>query len=173
MKNKLFILLLIPVLVLTLTACTKKEGNTTNEKKLELVDSNYGTTTFIIDDTYTEIEESKGGASTELEFENETLDLDYDMYYTTMRKASYNTSKETRSKQKYYKEYKFGNYEGYAYGEYTSSMNLNIILSEDGEDYTVLFVSIDRHDSNEKKIVSDIIAEKETQSFLNSIKYEK
>ena len=165
--KKYLILLLIPLLVLV-TACTKNEG-----KQLKLVDSKFGTTTFTIDDTYTDVEEEKDGASTEISFENESLDLEYEMYYNRIRKATYKSSKETRSKQKYYKEYTFGDYKGYAYGEYESGLYMNIILAEDEEDYIILFVSLDRNDNDIEKVVAEIVEEKPTQDFFKSMKFKK
>ena len=176
MKNKLLLLLLIPVLVLTLTACTSKEKPTSSKEKIiELKDLDYGTTTFTCDkeSNYSEVKEETGGASVAIEFNNTDQDLEYEMYYNRMRKATFDKSKETRSAQKYYKEYEFGKYNAYAYGEYTSGLYLNIVLEEDENDVIVLFVSIDRIDSNQEVVVADVVADKEVQKFFSSMKYEK
>lgn len=181
MKKKYLLLLLIPALLLVITGCGKEEKNEKKEsqtKTIELADSKLGfKTTFTVDKNanYTDIEVDKeSGASAELEFKNDDLDLEFEMYYNTMRTATYNDSKETRSAQKYYKEYKFGKYEAYAYGEYGSGLYLNILLDvEDNDMADVLFVSIDREDSNEDIIVADVVADKEVQKLFNSMKFEK
>ena len=120
-------------------------------------------------ENYSEVKTNEGGASKEIEFKNEDKDVEFQMYYTKMSKTSYDRSKETRSKQKYYKEYKYGKYETYAYGEYSSGLYLNILLGVDStETAKILFVSIDRIDTNENVVVADVV-DKELKDFFNSI----
>ena len=91
------------------------------------------------------------------------------MYYTQMSKTSYDKSKEIRTNQKYYKEYKYGKYDAYAYGDYSSGIYLNILLGVDSTDTAkILFVSIDRLDTNEDIIVAKLL-DKELKTFFNSI----
>ena len=180
MKRKLLLLLLIPVLLLGITACGSKSDDKQKDTKKEIVlqDTNLGfktTFTYKEGEGYSDVEVDKDtGASTQIEFDNEKLDLDFQMYYNTMRISSYRTSQNNRSGQKYYKEYKFNNYEAYAYSEYDSKVYLNILLKVEEDDTAdVLFISIDRIDDNKDIIVADVVAGKKVQKLLNTIKFEQ
>ena len=169
MKKKLLLILLLPILLLGLTGCGEKKDN---RKSIYLTDLTFGySTEFKYDpkENFSEVKTEEGGLSKEFTFENKDLDVEFQMYYTKMSKTSYDRSKETRSKQKYYKEYKFGEYEAYAYGEYSSGLYLNILIGVDGyKDAHILFVSIDRLDTNEDVVVANVV-DKELKDFFNSI----
>lgn len=175
MKKKVILfLLLLPALLLTLTGCTKEKEPVKKEemKKISLSDSTFGyKTVFKYDkkEKYSEVKEETGGASTEISFENEDLDVEFQMYYTKMSKTSYDKTQEIRSAQKYYKEYTFGKYKAYAYGESSSGINLNILLDVDStETAKLIFVAIDRLDTNEDVVVADVL-DKDLKAFFNSI----
>lgn len=172
MKKKLLLILLLPVFILLLTGCGKKESTT---KTIPLIDSVFGyATTFNYDvsENYSGVTKKEGGASKEIEFKNEDLDVSFQMYYTRMSKTSYDRSKEVRSAQKYYKEYKFGKYDAYAYGEYADGIYLNILIDVDStETAKILFVSIDRLDTNDSVVVADVL-DKDLKKFFNTIKVE-
>ena len=169
MKKKLLLILLLPVFILLLTGCNEKKDT---RKSITLTDPVFGYETvfkYNVDENYSEVKTNEGGASKEISFENPDLDVEFQMYYTKMNKNSYDKTRETRSNQKYYKEYKFSNYEAYAYGEYSSGIYLNILLGVDSTDTAkVLFVSIDRLDTDESKIVFDIL-DADLSEFFNSI----
>lgn len=171
MKKKFLIILLVPALLLVLTGCSN------NKKTIELEDTKLGLkTTFTYDEkeNYTDIEYDDAGASKELEFENKNLDAEFQMYYVNMSDTSYKLSQSTRKAQKYYKEYTFNGYKGYAYSEYPDNIKLNILLKEnDNKMYDVLFVSIDRIDNDNKVIMLDVLNKDEVQKFFNSMKFEK
>lgn len=179
MKKVILLLLLIPVLLAT-TACGETHEGNVKDKKLtktiELSDKKLGfTTTFTYDadQKFTNVEEQTGGASNAITFENEELDVEFEMYYNTMHTATYNDSQKIRSSQKYYKEYQFGDYDAYAYGEYADNLKLNVLLGIDGDDMAeVLFVSIDRLDVNDEVVVSEIF-DKSLQEFFNSMEFVK
>ena len=168
MKKKLLFVLLLPVFILLLTGCEEKD----TRKSITLSDPVFGYETvfkYNENENYSEVKTIEGGYSKEIEFENPDLDVEFEMYYTKMGKSSYDRSKETRSKQKYYKEYKLGEYDAYAYGEYSSGIYLNILLGVDSTDTAkILFVSIDRLDTNEDIVVSKLL-DKELKDFFNSI----
>lgn len=183
MKKKIFLLLaLLPALLLVVTGCDKnnKEKNEnqkeTETKTAELFDEKMGiktTFTYASGDSFENFEYDESGASKAMTFKNEKLDVEFEMYYNTMTKTSYDKSQETRSAQKYYKEYKFGKYEAYAYGEYDDGLYLNILANtDDNDDVNVLFVSIDRIDNNKDVVVADVVADKDIQTFFNSMKVE-
>ena len=177
MKKKLLILLLIPALLITLTACDKKGKDTKKEnnvKTITLKDEKIGyKTTFSYDkkENYSEVKE-ESGASKEISFDNEDKDVSFQMYYNKISDNSYETSKNNRSEQKYYKEYKFGKYEAYAYSEYDDGLYVIIKLAEEDNMDILLFVSIDRIDNNKDIIVKDVF-EKDLNKFFNTIKIEK
>ena len=181
MKRKIFIGILALILCFGLTGCEKKQDikpKENNTKTITLTDEKFGyKTTFTYDkeENYSEVEEEDEGRSKEISFKNEDLDLSYQMYYTDMYQDSYQKTQETRKAQKYYKEYKFGKYEAYAYGEYSSGLYLNILLETDKEEdkAKILFVSIDRIDSNQDIVVADVVADTKVQEFFNSLKLEK
>ncbi len=180
-KKIAIILLMVTVFSILLTGCDKKQETKqkeNNTKTITLTDDKFGyKTTFTYDkeENYSEVEEEDEGRSKEISFKNEDLDLSYQMYYTDMYQDSYQKTQETRKAQKYYKEYKFGKYEAYAYGEYSSGLYLNILLETDKEEdkAKILFVSIDRIDSNQDIVVADVVADTKVQEFFNSLKLEK
>jgi hypothetical protein len=133
------------------------------------------TTTFKYDkdENYSNVKEDNSGASTAITFKNEDLDIEVEMYYNKMRSATYDASEKTRSAQKYYKEYKFGDYEAYAYGEYDDSINLNVLLGMDDEDAAVLFVSIERLDNNKDVVIADVLDGKKLQDLFKSMEFVK
>lgn len=169
MKKKYLLILLLPLFILLLTGCGEKKDTT---KTIPLIDPAFGyATTFKYEanENFSDVKKIEGGASQEIEFENEDLDVEFQMYYTKMSKTSYDRSKEIRSAQKYYKEYKFGKYEAYAYGEYADKINLNILLGVDStETAKLIFVEINRIDTNDKVIVADVL-DKDLNKFFNSI----
>ena len=171
MKKKLLFILLLPVFILLLTGCEEED----NRKTISLTDPAFGyITTFKYnpEENYSEAKYEEGGLSKRITFENKDLDVQFDMYYTRMSKTSYDQSKKIRSKQKYYKEYKFGEYEAYAYGESSSGINLNLLIGVDGyKDAHILFIAIDRLDTNEKVVVANLL-DKELKDFFNSIEIE-
>ena len=141
------------------------------QRHIEKATKEIDETVFKYDNTenFTNLNKEEGGASQEITFENPDLDVEFDMYYTKMSKSSFDRSKEVRSKQKYYKEYKFGEFDVYAYGEYSSGLYLNILLGVDSTNTAkILFVSIDRLDTNEDVVVSKLL-DKELKTFFNSI----
>ena len=177
-KKYLILLLLIPLLLIT-TACDKTHEGKSKDKKLtktiELVDSNLGfNTTFTYDaeEKYSDVVEEEGGASKEISFKNEEYDVTFQMYYTSMLTTTYNETEKTRSQQTYYKEYKFGDYEAYAYSEYPDRINLNILLGIEEDTAEVLFVSIERIDTNEEVVVPTVLDEK-LQKFFNTLEFVK
>ena len=169
MKKILLLVLLFPIIILGLTGCKEKKDN---RKSISLIDPVFGyETVFKYDqkENFSNLKTNEGGVSKEITFENEELDVSFQMYYTKLMKSSYDKSKEVRSKQKYYKEYKFNKYEAYSYGDYTSGIYLNILIDIDSTDTAkILFVSIDRLDSNQNIIVADVL-NKELKDFFNSI----
>lgn len=168
MKKKLLFILLLPVFILLLTGCEEKD----TRKSISLTDPVFGYETvfkYNKDEKYSEVKTNEGGLSKEIEFENPDFDVEFQMYYTKMMKKSYDETKKIRANQKYYKEYKFGKYEAYSYGEYSSGIYLNILLGVDSTDTAkILFVSIDRLDANEDIVVAKLL-DKELKDFFNSI----
>ena len=181
MKKKIGIICLIIIMIIV-TGCKKEEKKEPvkkkekNTKTIELVDERLGyQTTFTYDkkEKFTDIQYYDEGASKEITFKNEELDLEFQMYYTTMTMTSYENSEQARANQTYYKKYKFGKYEAYAYSNYDSSLNMNILLNKTESDMAeILFVSMERIDANKEVIVLEVV-DNQLQSFYNSIKFKK
>ena len=182
MKKKLIIVGI--VLLIIFTGCTKKEEQTDKTKKstksdnteiIELLDEKRGfnvTFTYSKGEKFEDILYYDEGASKEITFKNEELDLNFQMYYTSMTIESYENSENVRSSQKYYKKYKFGKYEAYGYSNYDSSLNLNILLKKnENKMVDVLFVSMERIDTNEEVIVANVVNDTKLQQFYNSIQF--
>ena len=169
MKKKLLFVLL-PVFILLLTGC-----NEDTRKSITLADPVFGYETvfkYNEKENFSEVKTKEGGASKEISFENPDLDVEFQMYYTRMSKTSFDRSKKTRSNQKYYKEYKYGEYEAYVYGDSSSKVNLIILIDVDSTNTAkMLFVAIDRLDTNQDVIVANVV-DKELKNFFNSIKIE-
>ncbi len=179
MKKRIIMVLVLPILLLGLCACGNKvkPAKKVTTKKIELVDEKKGFRTVFTYDknlAFSDVDvDTESGASTQIEFDNVDLDLDFEMYYTQMSKESYDSTKDNRTGKKYYKEYVFGDYEAYIYGDYSSGVYMNILLQEnkDTKMVDVLFVSIDRMDSDENVVVADVLDEKELQDFFGSISF--
>lgn len=180
MKNKLFILLLIPLLLLV-TACENNIDETDNDKiitkTLELSDSKLGfTTTFKYnsDLKFTNIEESNGEKSKKLFFECESLDFSMEISYDIMPSATYNSNESSRATKKYYKEHTFGDFEAYAYGDEKKILNLNILLGINEDDKAeVLVVTMNRLDNDSDIVMEEILTREELQKFFSSIEFVK
>lgn len=176
MKKKIIILLLLVLSVSVVTACGKEKEKKEETKTITLKDEKKGyKTTFTYPKTekYTNLKESRSGASAEITFENKDKDVEFQMYYNTITDKSYEYNKEGRSKQKYYKEVKIGKYNGYVYGDYSSGLYLILKLEENKDELDVLlFVSIDRLDTNEDIVVADVF-DKDLKDFFNSVKFER
>ena len=177
-KKLLLILLLIPLLFFA-TACDKTHTGKEKDKKItktiELSDDKLGfTTTFKYDaeEKFSDVEENEEGKSTAITFTNEEFDASFEMYYTTMSTTAYNETETARSAQKYYKEYKFGDYEAYAYSEYDDKIDLNILLGIDDNTAEVLFVSIERMDTDEEIVMAEVL-EKKLQDFFKTMEFVK
>ncbi len=171
MKKVIYFLFLVPVVFL-LVGCGKEAKNL---KTIELKDEEFGYSTvfsFNEKEKYTEPETDTSGKSVKISFENEEADAEIEMYYVKMRKTTYENSKSTRSSQKYYKEYKFGDFNSYAYGEYDSGIYLNTVIDTVDDDVVIIFTSISRIDVNEEVIMSEVL-EKKLQDFFKSMKVEK
>ena len=179
MNKKILLLLLIPLVLFTTTACGKTHEGKANDKKLtktiELVDKKLGfntTFTYDADEKYSDVQVNNDGASTAIYFSNADLDSSFEMYYTTMRKKTYNDTETARSKQQYYKEYTFGDYEAYAYSDYADKINLNVLLGIDDDTAEVLFVTIERIDTNEEVIMADVL-DKDLKGLFESMEFVK
>ena len=86
----------------------------------------------------------------------------------------YKTTQETRSKQKYYKEYKFGKYKAYAYSEYGSTVKLNILLkANENKMYDILFIDMQRLDTDESIIMAEVLEKEELQELFKSMTFKK
>ncbi len=181
MNKKLLLLLLIPAVLFMMTGCGATHEKGAKDKKLtktiELSDSKLGfTTTFTYDaeENFSDVEEDDSGKSTAINFKNEDLDVTFNMYYTTMKDTTYNETEKARSKQKNYKEYKFGDYEAYAYSELDDRINLNILLGIDEDKMAeVLFASIERIDTDESVNVPKLLEDEKLQAFFKSMEFVK
>jgi len=178
MKKTLLILFLIPIILVGLSGCGKtNNAEKKTDKQLVLEDTKLGLkTTFDYNEktNITDIEYDNDGASKELTFVMEDQDAEIQMYYTSMSDKMYKTTQESRSKQKYYKEYKFGDYKAYAYSEYGSTIKLNILLKANkNKMYDILFVDMERLDTDESIVMAEVLETEELQNLFKSMNFKK
>ena len=167
MKRLLVITLLSCLL---LTGCSKKETINIKDDKL-----NYSTTfSYEKEDGFKFDKEIEGGKYKEVEFTNKKLNLSFDMYYSTNTLETYKSLKDIRSHNKYYKEYKFNEYDAYVSGDNDSNLDLIILLKEDmKENETIeLFSSINQIKNKKGEVVFDTFNKDEVLNFFKSIKLE-
>ena len=174
MKSKLLLFLFLIVGILTITACNKN----TQKKTIELYDQKLGyKTTFYYDEkeNYSDVIADNSNKSTEIEFSNQDLNLQFKMYYYETGKSIYENSKEKRANKKYYKEYTFGEYKAYGYSDYNDQYFLIITLSYDekAKAYNSIFVSIEQMSNDKEKSVYEVVNDKKVQELLNSITFEE
>ena len=172
MKKKILLSLLLVLSMLIFTGCGKKVEE---KEKITIKDSklNY-VTTFEYDkeDGFEFIGKETGGRFSEITFKNEKENLNFDMYYSESTTETAENVKKNRSENKYYKEYKFGEYNGYVYGNYKDSLNLIITLKEDKKEHDCveLFVSIDTINYDADTVVFDLFKKPVITNFFKSIK---
>lgn len=170
MKKKILLLFAMVLCLVGLTGCGSSSDNretlSYKDEKLKL------TTTFKYnkEDEFEFIKNVSGGKYAEIEFRNKKENLYFDMYYTEMSKTQTETIKEDRSNQKYYKKYKFGDYDAYVYSQYESDLYLIIKLREKDDVVTELFVSIELEEFDKDAVVFDIFNKDIINNFFNSIK---
>lgn len=171
--KKILISLLLVVTLFNLTGCGKKEKNNEDVKTNDIVisDEGFGTTTlsYSKDLDYT-VNEEKGGKYKEFTIRSEKENFELQLYHTDIYNTGYNANKETRSKVNGYKEYKWGNLEGYSYGASKDSIKFNILLKDNDGRYKLLFGSMESIDYNNANIPETFESEN-IQKLLNSIKF--
>lgn len=169
MKKKfLFVSVLLIGLFITGCGKTPKETITIKDNSLKYK------TTFEYDkeDGFKFKKKVKGGKYSEIEFTNKKENLKYDMYYSKSTSTTADNIKKNRKNNRYYKEYKFGEYDAYVYGEYNDNLYLIITLKSDmkEKENIELFVSIEQINYKKEEVVFDIFNKKTNQEFFKSIK---
>ena len=170
MKKKILFVSVLLFGIFILTGCGKvpKEKITIKDKTLKY------TTTFEYDkeDGFKFKKNVDGGRFSEIEFTNEKENLEYDMYYVESTSTTAESVKKNRKDKKYFKEYKFGEYDAYTYGDYDDNLYLIIVLKSDTKEKrnTELFVSIEQINYKKDQKVFDIFNDETNQKFFKSIK---
>lgn len=175
MKHKIFILLMIPILLLVTGCNNSTTKQTDNSNKIEIIDqAKQIKTTFSYDKKidFSEIS-TYNNDSTSIEFDCVKLDIDFQMSYKELDTTLYEDTKTNRKNKKYYKEYTFGKYEAYIYGDYENSAIMNIHVRKQDNTSIILVVTMNRLDSDENVVIADVVDEKELQEFFNSIEVQR
>lgn len=175
MKKKYILVSLLIISLFITTGCNKKVED--NKEKITIKDKtlNY-TTTFEYDkeENFEFKKNISGGKFSEIEFENKDKNLSFDMYYSESTDITAKNVKENRKEnQKYYKEYKFGEYDGYIYSDYNDNLYVIITLREDTKEHSTieLFTSIDTINYDKELVVYDLFnSDKTILNFFKSIK---
>ena len=175
MKHKLLILLMIPIL-LFVTGCndttTKVQEKGT---KLEITDQSKEIETTFTYDKKLGLSEitTYNNDSPMIEFDCVKLDIDFQMSYKELDTSLYEDTQKNRKNKKYYKEYTFGKYEAYIYGDYENSVIMNIHVRKQDDKSIILVITMNRLDSDENVVIADVVEEKELQEFFNTIEVER
>ena len=178
MKNKILILLLIPLTILV-SACGNTKGQKQdNTKTITITDINKKVETKFTYEKklgFSEVNVYKNDGSPTIEFDNVSLDIDFEMYFMELATDTYEQTKENRKGKKFYKEYMFGKYDSYIYADYENNCTMNIQLKSNKKDNTtiILVITMDRLDDDENVVIADLIERKEMQDFFNSIEFDE
>ena len=171
MKKKLLYVSLLLISLFVFAGCGKvtKETITIKDKALKYI------TTFEYkkEDGFKFKKNVDGGRFSEIEFTNEKENLTFDMYYSESSDDNAKTIKNNRKEnQKYYKEYKFGEYDGYVYSDNADNLYVVITLKEDmKENSTIdLFVSIETINYDKNAVVYNMFSKDVILNFFKSIK---
>lgn len=171
MKKKLLFLLLVPVLVLCLTAC----GKAKDVKNIVLEDSRYGKTTFVSEGLkIKDVKKAKSSTSKIIKFTSEALNVKAEMYYTQVSNASYDKTRDARKTKTYYADSVYGKYTGYFYGDKSNKGNISVVLDTNDKGYaTVLLISLEKIDTKDDMDMFTIVESIDMKKFLDSMTFEK
>ena len=174
MKNRILIVALIFTLIasaLVLSGCGEKM------EEITLRDNNTGYTTIF---KYPEGQSFKktdedldSGKYAQITIENETNNIELEIYYFDESKNIYNSSKDGRKDNDGFKEYSWNKHDGYIYNVDEDSLYFNIVLQDETADGGIigLFGSISKIDYNESTKIIDSFNSKEFQDFMNTIEF--
>ena len=178
MKKKLVVLLFLSILLFT-SGC----GNATIQKreeisKIEIIDTENGFYTSFNDNKklgFSKVETYDQGAKVSIEFDSIDLDVDFAMSYMNLETVSYKETQKNNSNKNYYKEFTFGKYKAYAYGDSSDSVTMNILLNNNKETNisNILVVTMNRLDTDEKVNIAEVLEEKELQEFFQTISFKQ
>lgn len=175
MKKKILLSLLVLTSLFIFTGCDKTEK--IKKETISLKDSTLKyTTTFSYnaDAGFSEVTKKTGGKFSEIEFKNEKENLTFDMYYSESTDITAKNIKNNRKEnQKYFKEYKFGEYDGYIYSDYGDNLYVVITLKEDTKEHKEvdLFTSIETIKYDKDIVVYDVFNKDGViKDFFKSIK---
>ncbi len=169
--KKVLVSLLLVVTLFSLTGCGKDEPKKENVKNIVISDEGFGTTTLSYsNDLDYEVKEETGGKYKEYTIKSVKENFELQLYHTDIYENGYNANKDIRSKVQGYKEYKWGNLEGYSYGASKDSIKFNIVLKVEEGKYKLLFGSMESIDYNNANIPETFESDN-VQKLLNSIKF--
>ena len=178
MKKKIFIIVLLIGLLITITGCNKDKKSTakkkvSTDKEIVLKDEGFGTTTMTYskDKDYV-IKEEHSGKYTELTITSEKENFKMQLYHFDTSSASFGIGKANRSGSEGFMEYTWNNYKGYTYNGDKNSISFNILLKDDSKSSKALFGSMEYVDVNTANVTETFRGEN-IQKLLNSITFEE
>ena len=96
------------------------------------------------------------------------------MYYFEILDSSYIGAMDTRKNSDGFKEYKWGNYDGYIYNVSKTSLNVNILLRKETKKKKAVGIFIEVSPIKYKDAdVLELFNSKDIQNLLNSIVFEE
>ena len=171
MKKKILFLLLVPVLLLLLTACEK----VTDGKKLTLEDSKYGKTTFIVEGMkIKDVKVEKNKSSKVIKFKSESLNVKVEMSYIQVSNTAYDKTRDSMKTKTYYSDSTYGRYTGYFYSDKSNNGKISVVLDTNDKGYaTALSMSLEKINDTDGVDMFTIVESIDMKKFLDSMTFEK
>ena len=177
MKNKIIVLITIFTLLFLVAGCKKEETikkDDNNSIILEDVNKGFKTTFSYPKNFKYEVKDITGGKYKEITIDNEKNNIAFDMYYFEILDSSYIGAMDTRKNSDGFKEYKWGNYDGYIYNVSKTSLNVNILLRKETKKKKAVGIFIEVSPIKYKDAdVLELFNSKDIQNLLNSIVFEE
>ena len=177
MKKKYLFLLLIPLLILSVTACNGITSSNKDGKTVTLEDSKYGKTVLTYDTklNYKDFKQSTKGSSKLVSFKNDDLNIKVEMSYDKVKTAAYDENKKSKLSQTYYRDIVFGQYAGYFYSNDKNNGELDVALYADTKEdmVTVLVVKLNKVDNKQDTDMFSMLDTPDIFNLFNSMKFEK
>ncbi len=171
MKKNILILLFLSFILL-FTGCSNKE-EVVPEKGIDVFDEKTGyKVTFKKAGDFEVIDTDTDGKFVKVTLKNEKLNAEMEVYFFEILLTNYNSSKERRHLNTEYKDYKWNNYEAYAYNGNKYGVDYNILLNEDNGNVIGLFGTVTYTDYKTANVFETFNGE-DFQAFMNSIVFEK
>ena len=185
MKKRIVLVVLLSISLLLIVGCGKKNGTEetdtftlTNDKDAEVTNFKDAELTFTYPKKMSfqtkkleKIDEYNGFVFPYLEVYNPDYYFFMDLAFEENGKVYYDAIKREKSTAQGYKEYKWNNYEGFAYTESTY-VYFYAVLEQDDPNFCLLLKGIG-YSKNPYETLTEVFNEEDIQNVLNTMTYKK